>query len=136
MSESKTGQCLCGAVKFKLAGEPLRQMLCHCKNCQRASGAAASANVVAPNDALSIEGEVACYEDIAKSGNILRREFCPKCGSNLFSRPATAPGIVVIKAGVFDDTSWFKPTINIWTDSAQAWWQIDPECTNFPENPG
>jgi hypothetical protein len=46
------------------------------------------------------------------------------------------PDIVSIKVGSFDDTSWFKPKLNIWTDSAQAWLPEIANCQNFAKNSG
>ena len=40
MSANRTGGCLCGAVRYELSGDPIRTMVCNCKNCQRTSGSA------------------------------------------------------------------------------------------------
>ena len=74
-----TGACLCGAVKYTVAG-PLRAVIaCHCKQCQRTSGfhvAATSAH----RDTVEIDGDVTWY----RSSDTAKRGFCGTCGSNLF----------------------------------------------------
>ncbi len=74
-----TGACLCGAVKYTVAG-PLRPVIaCHCKQCQRTSGfhvAATSAH----RDTVEIDGDVTWY----RSSDTAKRGFCGTCGSNLF----------------------------------------------------
>ncbi|MEO8889921.1 MAG: GFA family protein [Coleofasciculaceae cyanobacterium] len=61
-------------------------------------------------------GEVKYHEVIGDSGNLLRRGFCPNCGSLLFSKPAVS-GMMGIMAGSFDDPSWFCPTMDMYTAS-------------------
>ena len=40
MTAIRTGGCLCGAVRYESAGEPLFSLLCHCRDCQHQSGSA------------------------------------------------------------------------------------------------
>jgi hypothetical protein len=42
-----TGRCLCGSVTYRLTGEPMATVVCHCNHCQRQSGAAFSVNLIA-----------------------------------------------------------------------------------------
>jgi len=36
---SHEGGCLCKAVRFRVTGDPLHSVICHCHSCRRASGA-------------------------------------------------------------------------------------------------
>ena len=68
----------------------------------------------------------------------MRREFCSNCGSPLFTRyvrPAIAPELVGLWAGSLDDPSWYKPTVDLWTASAQAWDPLDPTLVDCAKNP-
>lgn len=131
---SKTGKCLCGQVWYALKADPFVTAVCHCKNCQRQAGSAFSVVVVAPTNGLEIEGELRTFQDIADSGAVLHRKFCPNCGSAMFSVQPASPDTTIIKAGTFDDTSWLKPVAHVWCASAQPWVEIGGEVARFPGN--
>ena len=88
-----------------------------------------------PETALTLtQGVPKCYIDHGESGQPIEREFCGNCGSPLFSKVAATPGMVWIKLGSLDDSSWFQPTAHIWTKSKQPWVQTgDVPC--FTTNP-
>ncbi|WP_429566986.1 GFA family protein [Paraburkholderia sp. JPY419] len=58
MSTPWTGRCLCGAVQYKAHGDSLAQLICHCSDCQRASGSAGLPVVVVRAASFSFEGEI------------------------------------------------------------------------------
>ena len=132
---TREGGCLCGAVRFKAEGEPLNVRICHCRNCQKQAGSAWSMIVGVPEAALSVTGETKVYLDHGDSGGDVRREFCPNCGSPLFSRVGSAAGLVFVKAGTLDDTSGFQPQVQVWTKSKQAWVDLG-NVPAFETNPG
>ena len=129
-----TGQCLCGDVCYTLAGEPIATAICHCKNCQRQSGSTFSLVVIARTSKITSVGNLKTYMDTAESGAALERCFCPECGSPVFSRQPVSPGITVIKAGTFDDTTWLQPQLHIWCDSAQSWLNMSDGLPHFAKN--
>jgi hypothetical protein len=89
-----------------------------------------------PKGSLKFEGiGLATYEHVGDSGLPVFRKFCPKCGSPILSEAAAAPTMDWIKAGTLDDTSWLRPEINLWCDSAQAWLQMNEDIPRHPRNP-
>ena len=122
MSEKHSGGCLCGAIRFE-ASAPIGNInQCHCLNCQKASGAGASANVLMDTAALRfIKGEPKIFVDTADSGTKLNRGFCGDCGSPLFSQRQNMMGKLVLKVGALDDSSGSGIVMNIWTSSARPW---------------
>ena len=88
-----------------------------------------------PEAALGVTGETKVYLDQGDSGGAVRREFCPDCGSPLFSRVGSAAGLVFVKAGTLDDTSGFQPQVQVWTRSKQAWVDLGA-VPAFATNPG
>jgi len=122
MSE-RSGGCLCGKVRFSMAGEPIATAICHCRNCQKTAGSAFSVIVLAPVAALSVEGTPAIYRDTGDSGATVERSFCGNCGSPIVSDSPgmRQQGMTAIKAAAFDDVAWLKPTVQIWCDSEQPW---------------
>lgn len=133
---TKTGGCLCGAVRYAVTGDPAMQLVCHCSHCQKQAGSAFSTIVGVPEASLAVtEGAPKTYVDHGTSGKAVERQFCADCGSPLFSKVEVSPGLVWIKAGTFDDASWFSPAAHIWTKSKQAW--VDTGTVPaFETNPG
>jgi hypothetical protein len=108
MSKPWTGRCLCDAVQYEARGASLAQLICHCRDCQRASGSAGLPVVVVSATEFSFKGEIKAYTKIGGSGMPTTRNFCPRCGSLLFGTPRHASEIVTIYAGTLDDPSRFN----------------------------
>ena len=51
--------------------------------------------------------------------------FCPNCGTRLYHAESHESGIISLKAGSLDDSSWLRPVGHIWTRSAQPWLPLD-----------
>jgi hypothetical protein len=92
------GSCLCGAVRFEVAGELKPPDLCHCTQCRKTSGHA-FASTDLPRSAVTIHGEenVTWY----RSSEKVRRGFCANCGSSLFWDPIYRDW-TAIAMGAFD----------------------------------
>lgn len=135
MSKLKGG-CMCGKVRYDSAAEPAMTAVCHCTDCQKQSGSALSIIVAVPPDQISFDGALTLYETQGlESGQAVNRHFCANCGSPLYSAVDSMPGIIFIKAGTLDDTSWLAPDMNIWCETAQPWVKIDESLPMFPRNP-
>jgi hypothetical protein len=48
MSKEYTGGCRCGAVRYRLRGEPFKAGLCHCTDCRRETVRPSSIMPLAP----------------------------------------------------------------------------------------
>lgn len=135
MSDVITGGCLCGKVRYTVSQPVLNVIACHCKNCQKASGAGLSHNTVVASNAVTFtSGQPRIFADTAQSGNTLYRAFCGDCGSSIYSQRAKAPEMMVLKVGSLDDSDAMKLVMNIWTASARPWVHIDPATECHPEN--
>jgi len=132
---SITGGCLCGKVRYKADTDPIVSCVCHCHNCQKASGSAFSIVVAVSEQALYVQGELKTYEDIADSGNLNLRSFCPVCGSRVLDKSEAAAGILMLQVGTLDDPSWVKPAMQIYCDSAQPWVSLGGEWQQFAKMP-
>ena len=131
-----TGGCLCGKVRYAWEGAPVLTGICHCKNCQKQAGTAFSVIVGVPKAALAIEGTLKTYQDKGDSGQPVRRNFCPECGSPVTTDVAVMPDLVFVKAGTLDETSGLKPTMEIFCSSAQPWLARQPGLQHFERGPG
>ena len=101
MSETHTGSCLCGAVRFEVRGALNAADACHCSQCRKTSGHYwVSTNV--DRSALTLHGEdkISWFQSSEK----IRRGFCSLCGSALFWDPSHRDW-TSIAMGAFD-----KPT--------------------------
>lgn len=132
MAAPFTGGCACGAVRYECTAEPLGSINCHCRDCQRASGTAYASVLRVPAASFRvIKGEARFYSVKADSGNTVSRGFCAECGSPLFSRLSGMPDVVGVRAGSLDDPSWHRPTMDIFTASAQPWDHMNPDLPKF-----
>ena len=130
------GGCLCGQVRYSANADPVYVLVCHCKNCQRQTGTAFSVLVGIPNTAMSIQGQLKTFHDTGDSGLRLERNFCPECGSPIFTDVAAMPGVAFIKAGTLDDTSWLDPKMHIYCDSKEQWTPMPVGVQEFAKMPG
>lgn len=131
---TRTGRCLCGAVRFTLTAEPVAVRICWCRDCQHLA-ANGTVNLLMVSEAVSLSGELASYTKTADSGNEMTREFCPGCGTHLFARSSARPQFRVVRAGNLDEPSSIQPTMNIWAASAPAWACLDPALEKAERQP-
>jgi len=126
-----SGRCLCGQVQYAGEAEPEFIRCCHCKTCQRHLGTAFSTLVAVPRASIAVTGSLKTYtEPGGTSGEPMHRHFCPNCGSPIIIEREGSPRIVIM-AGTLDDTSFVKPTMNIFCESAQSWVPMSPDAQNF-----
>ena len=130
----RTGHCLCGAVSFTLATDPLATRVCWCRDCQHLA-ANGTVNLLVPAEALSVSGVLSDYTKTADSGNSITRQFCPQCGTQLFAKSSGRPQFRVVRAGNLDEPSSIQPDMNIWTASAPAWACLDPALERVEHQP-
>ena len=128
---SKTGSCLCGEVDFTYKSEPVMFLMCHCTDCQKSTGSPVASIIVVSEDNFSVNGPTNSYKCKAK----VTRSFCKICGSQIFSRIKSAPGVVAIKTGVLDEQPNTKPKLVCWTKSKPDWLEINHPSISFEENP-
>jgi hypothetical protein len=135
-SKPITGGCLCGAVRFQSDQPPIANRACWCRVCQYIASGNASVNAVFRTESFAFTGELADYVSTADSGNVMRRRFCPTCGTPLFSESTGRPELIVVRVGALDDPSTSRPSSFIWTASAPEWGYTDPELPNCEGQPG
>ncbi len=129
------GGCLCGAVRYECPGDTEDASYCHCDDCKKATGGPYTVGVLVQAAKLRIVcGRVKGYTSIADSGRQITREFCPICGSPLFTRGEECPNLVFLKAGCLDEPELIKPSCQMWTKRAVPWAYIDEKLPCYPES--
>ncbi len=125
------GGCLCGDVRFSGSGEPEWVVNCHCKWCQRHSGAAFLTYVGYSTRNLKwLKGSPSVFH----SSPGVERGFCKRCGSTLFfARPDR--GEISVFAGVLDEPLNVSPTGHAFTDHAADWLKLSDDAPRWPRHP-
>lgn len=133
MTERK-GNCLCGAIQYRVTAEPVATRICWCRDCQHIASNG-TVNILVPTSALEITGQLSEYTSTANSGNQITRRFCTTCGSHVFANSSARPQFTVVRAGTLEDPSSIQPTINIWASSAPSWACLDPQLEHVDHQP-
>jgi hypothetical protein len=116
---SLTGSCACGTVRFEVTAPFQTAGYCHCKRCQRRSGALWALNAMVAADAFEIlEGADAIGTWRPPDGTA--KSFCTRCGGHLYSGdPASQP--VGVRLGAVDGDPGIRPSWHQWVESAPDW---------------
>ena len=88
-----------------------------------------------PSEAVKVEGKLANYTSLAASGNTMHRQFCPKCGTPLFTQSEARRQVIGIRAGTLGNPEVGKPGKTIWTSSAPSWAVFDPDIPRDEKQP-
>lgn len=131
-----SGGCLCGAIRYTCAADPVFAGNCHCRDCQRSSGSAFVPAMLFPKSAVRITGTPTFFARKGDSGRVMERGFCPQCGSQLFARLEALPDALGIRAGTLDDASRYSPAMNFFVASAQPWDEMNPTLPKIARAPG
>ena len=117
MSESMTGGCACGRVRFEAQVDDYEAYLCHCRMCQRATGSVSIAFKNLPQGRV----EWLSGPDWYDSSPIAKRPYCRECGTSLGFQFKEGPNMDLTVAS-FDDPSRFKPTSHFGSEAMQRQW--------------
>jgi hypothetical protein len=139
MTMELRGGCACGAIRYTCSERPIVELICHCRDCQRASGAAFCASMLFASDRVTYEGAELKYHTVTTaSGNRLSRGFCPTCGSPVSGRWEGNPmyaRLQAISAGSLDDPSSFSPSFEDWVSRSYSWHPVHPDTRKFDLKP-
>lgn len=125
MTDTMTGGCQCGAVRYSAEIANHDGYLCHCKMCQRATGGVAAAFHGLPKSAVTWTREPDRY----RSSPIAQRGFCAACGTPLTYEGDGSDGMD-LTVGSFDDPSRFHPVSHAGIESRNGAWM---ELHGLPE---
>jgi hypothetical protein len=127
------GQCLCGAVRYRVFGSLGEARLCHCDMCRLANGTAFSANVSVPRTSYSLlSGEQVIAEYESSPGRY--RAFCSKCGSPVYARLIDDPDHIRIRLGGLTGEIDVSIVAHTWVSSNPDWYSIEDSLEQFPES--
>jgi hypothetical protein len=114
---------------------PLFVHCCHCRWCQRESGASFALNAMIEADRVTVlaaEPELVPTPSASGQGQDIAR--CPRCRIAVWSHYAGAgPVIRFVRVGTLDDPDALPPDIHIFTASKQPWVVLPPGVPAVPE---
>jgi hypothetical protein len=114
------GGCSCGAIRYRLASEPMFVHCCHCLNCQRQTGSAFVVNLLIEADRVEVRGEPEPVDVPRDDGSSQRIYRCPSCRVAVFSEYGR-PEVRFVRAGTLDDPRAIEPDVHIFTKSKVGW---------------
>lgn len=136
MTTAYEGGCACGAIRYGIEGEPLVEIHCQCRDCQRRSGTGHGSYLTfAGRAGARVAGQASEWRVAGDSGNQKVHAFCPKCGTPVYLTFEVMPDLIAVHAASLDDPRRFKPSIVTYTSSGCSWDTIDPSLTAFPKMP-
>lgn len=131
---TQAGGCHCGAVRYQVDGAPRHVVLCHCRDCRKASGAPMVAWAMFADAALRVTQGTPATRN---SSGAAMRSFCGACGTGLFYRNAEMlPGIVDVQAATLDDPEAFPAGAHIQVADRIGWMGAAHELPLFDRFPG
>jgi hypothetical protein len=138
MADVHEGGCLCGALRYRTIGEPMRVAVCHCTWCQRRTGSAFAVEPAFLKEQVKIaQGTPRRFRQVSPAhGRWLELHFCETCGANIGLTVERATDTFLVDAGTYDDPSWIDAGKHafryVFMGTAQAWSQ-PPEGADLHE---
>jgi hypothetical protein len=128
--ETRLGRCLCGAVQYRVSGQPDSIAHCHCRLCQRAAGAAFVTWATYPASQFTwTQGQPKFFASSARG----ERGFCSACGTPLtFQYPDTRKTIDITLCSL-DDPDDLIPQDHIWMMSQRSWIHLNDDLPQYED---
>jgi len=120
MSQLHSGSCLCGRVRYTVAGAFERFYLCHCEYCRKDSGSAHGANLFSSTARLEWQSGADQVRTFNLPSTRHTRSFCTACGSALPTSLGEAR-MLVVPAGSLDSPLSLRPDAHLFVASKAAW---------------
>lgn len=131
------GGCRCGAVRWRVDADHLPlTYACHCLDCQTWCGSAFSQQAVVAADHFACAGPVGRFDLPSADGRRVSHQVaCPTCFTRVCNTNSARPGLVMIRAGGFDDSHRLDVVAHMWARRKQPWLTLDPAVPAWPEGP-
>jgi hypothetical protein len=132
---SLAGGCACRSLRYRMTSKPMFVHCCHCRWCQRETGASFALNAMIEADRVVLEkGEPDVVPTPSNSGKGQKIARCPTCSIALWSNYAGAGDKVkFVRVGTLDDPDRLPPDIHIFAMSKQPWIVLSPSVPAVAE---
>ena len=133
MTETLSGGCFCGAVRYAVDGPETFACYCHCHSCQHAAGAPVVAWATYARDAFRIvSGELHAY----RSSPGVTRGICSHCGTSISYEHSDRPGEIDLTVNSLDNPSTPVLKAHIWTEDKPDWFVIGDDLPVYEKKIG
>ena len=129
-SETRTGGCLCGAVRYETTGESFQVQHCHCHTCRKHNGGPLVTLAGFTAEQVRFSGAA---RKIYESSPGVGRAFCGACGT-----PLTWEGdggdlgpIVELHISTFDDPAALVPTVHSFYPERIPWFDVADDLPRY-----
>lgn len=129
------GGCDCGLVRYRMQTAPLFVHCCHCRWCQRETGASFALNALIETDrVVHLKADPEIIDTPSNSGKGQRIARCTQCRVALWSNYYGAgPLFRFVRVGTLDEPDHLPPDIHIFTSSKQPWVPLPESVPAMPE---
>ena len=125
------GGCLCGAIRYQVEGVIEESGYCHCRTCQKQSGAPVVAWFAIASDKFRyLSGSPKGFRASSRA----TREFCGDCGTPLAYHSDRRPDAIDITTATLDAAESFPPEREIWTGEKLTWESINESLPQYPRS--
>jgi len=134
-ASSFDGGCTCRFVRYRMSSRPLFVHCCHCRWCQRETGASFALNALIEAGRVELlAGEVEVVDTPSNSGKGQKISRCPKCRIALWSNYGGASDAIrFMRVGTLDEPDRLPPDVHIYVQSKQPWVVLAPGIPAMPE---
>jgi hypothetical protein len=120
MVENLSGGCACGAIRYRISGPAYDTGWCHCRLCQKSSGAPAMAfTTCALRDFVVEQGQGSL--GTIKLVDYGERGFCTRCGTSLTIHVDYQKDEIDVACASLDDPEAVTPEFHIFVDQKIGW---------------
>jgi hypothetical protein len=129
------GGCTCRRLRYRMTSKPLFVHCCHCRWCQRETGASFALNAMIEADRVQLlQGEVEVVNTPSNSGKGQKIARCPKCRIAVWSNYAGGgDALRFVRVGTLDEPDRLPPDVHIFTASKQPWVVLPPDTPAVAE---
>jgi hypothetical protein len=129
--------CHCGAIAYEAEVEPGTVGICHCLDCQRLTGSAFRANVLAPAKGFRLlKGQPRRDIKTGDSGAKRVHTFCEVCGTPIYSCAVDNPPTYTLRLGALKQREELgRPARQIYTKRELPWVAHLAEIPKVPGQP-
>lgn len=129
------GGCPCRAIRYRMTSAPMMVHCCHCRWCQRETGASFALNAMIEADRVEhLAGEPEVVLTPSASGRGQRIARCWACRIAVWSNYAGAGDRVrFVRVGTLDEPDRLPPDLHIFVASKQPWVVLPPDARAFAE---